>query len=295
MITTLLDLVGNLVQEYKTHGTSIFLNATSVPQFNQLVEQLSKIDLHHVGIDSDNPHEYFKKDCTHYFNILEEQDFSVGVFCLGKGSSLDLHDHPNMMVLSKYLMGSVHYRALDLVDRPQQISLPKLLYQDESTEMVGMKLEATVRCEKVLRTGEISYLTPERGNIHKITALENTAFLDILLPNYNEVDRYCNYYTELYEEEIMEENKIEEELNFNGKMQLDQEQKTECLEVKIKQTNTTLFGQRTNNNNPVQKKQKIKQPGGKTTLLYALPSFEQPINLLPYKGEEFNFGANRQD
>lgn len=85
MITTLLELVGNLVQEHQTHGPSILQNPTAIPQFNQLSEHLSKIDLQHVGIDLDNLDCYFKKDANTYFNILEEQEFSVGVFCLTKG------------------------------------------------------------------------------------------------------------------------------------------------------------------------------------------------------------------
>ena len=85
MITTLLELVGNLVQEHRAHGPSIFQNPTSIPQFNQLYEHLSKIELQHVGIEQDNLDYYFKKEANTYFNILEEQDFCVGVFCLSKG------------------------------------------------------------------------------------------------------------------------------------------------------------------------------------------------------------------
>lgn len=85
MITTLLELVGNLLQEHQAHGPSIFQHPTSIPQFNQLSEQLSKIDLKNVGIDLDNLDYYFKKEANTYFNILEEQDFCVGVFCLSKG------------------------------------------------------------------------------------------------------------------------------------------------------------------------------------------------------------------
>jgi len=37
-------------------------------------------------------------------------------------SSLNMHDHPNMLVLTKILYGSVHQRSLDLVDRSFQMN-----------------------------------------------------------------------------------------------------------------------------------------------------------------------------
>jgi len=40
-------------------------------------------------------------------------------------------------------------------------------------------------------------LTPSKGNIHSFEALEDTAILDVLIPNYDNVSRYCNYYEEL--------------------------------------------------------------------------------------------------
>ena len=85
MITTLLKHVKDLLHEYKTKGPSILTDCESVPAFRHLVQHLSKISLEHVGITEDNLKDYFRKDTTTYFNILEEQEFCVGVFCLSQG------------------------------------------------------------------------------------------------------------------------------------------------------------------------------------------------------------------
>lgn len=54
-------------------------------------------------------------------------------------SSLNLHDHPNMLVLSKILHGAVHSRSMDLVDRSAQHKLPVMLYQNDDPVVIGTK------------------------------------------------------------------------------------------------------------------------------------------------------------
>lgn len=133
-------------------------------------------------------------------------------------------------------------------------------------------------------------LTPEQGNIHRITALENTAFLDILLPNYNETDRICNFYKEVYEEEMSEEKKSEEKAGQAGNTEMEKDQKNGCLELKINKTGSK---QEISDSVPIAMKgKKAKQPGDATTLLYVLPTFEQPISVIEYKGEKFDYESH---
>ncbi len=49
----------------------------------------------------------------------------------------------------------------------------------------------------MLKKDEIIWLTPEKGNVHSFTALENSAILDILAPDYDNNARYCNFYKEI--------------------------------------------------------------------------------------------------
>jgi len=291
MITTLLELAEDLLQLYKSYGPSVLTKTPFCPQFHRLANHLSKITLDHVGINNDNLKDYFKEGGISFINIFEDQDICVGVFCLGKGSFLDLHDHPNMLVMTKYLMGSVQYRSLDLVDKSQQIKLPTLLYQDERTDIIGTQLEATVRTEKVIKAGEISYLTPDNGNIHKFTALENTAFLDILLPNYNETDRYCNYYVEVpFGEESKEQFTCNMEMEPNQEQKNNSEESSEDYRAHASKTVKMSAVGMSSSTEP-----KSKQPGDKTTLVYTLPPFDQVINLLPYRGEKFEYQVERSD
>ncbi len=109
----------------------------------------------------------------------------------------------------------------------------------------------------------MTYLTPNLKNIHSFTALEDTAILDILLPNYDETTRFCNFYMEV---DYYNDNQEEKKIDIN---------ESHTYDMKNESQNEK------NINN-------IKQPGEKTQLFYILPPFDMHVQLLPYKGEPFD-------
>lgn len=220
------------------------------------------------GIQPKSMKSYFVHSSISYFNIVDDKDISIGIFCLAQGASLKLHDHPNMLVLSKILHGAVHSRSMDLVDRSVQFELPKMLFQEDDPVVVGTKLEATVAFDGVLKKEDISYLNPEMKNVHSFKALEDTAILDILIPNYDDENRFCNFYLEVNEEN--EEIKLDEIINHKAKLSSSSNGIKE--ESDIKEEEVT---------------EKYKKPGEKTTVMFILPPFDMHVKLLEYKGEPY--------
>lgn len=53
-----------------------------------------------------------------YLHIYEDSAFSLGVFMLPAGTSIPLHDHPDMNVISHLLFGSLHVTAYDRASDP---------------------------------------------------------------------------------------------------------------------------------------------------------------------------------
>jgi hypothetical protein len=55
-----------------------------------------------------NNDNFFEKNIISYTKIYEciKQNYSIGIYYIPEGFEMPIHDHPNMFVLSKVLMGS---------------------------------------------------------------------------------------------------------------------------------------------------------------------------------------------
>jgi hypothetical protein len=107
-------------------------------------------------------------------------------------------------------------------------------------------------------------------NVHSFKALEDTAILDILIPNYDDESRFCNFYLEVTEEN--EEVKLDEIISHKATCE-----KNVSEGKDIKQEDSI----------------KYKKPGEKTTVMFILPPFDMHVKLLEYNGEPYE-GLNSQ-
>lgn len=51
-----------------------------------------------------------------YLHLFEDQEMSMGIFCLPAGATIPLHDHPGMTVFSRVLYGQLFIQAFDWMD-----------------------------------------------------------------------------------------------------------------------------------------------------------------------------------
>jgi PCO_ADO len=117
----------------------------------------------------------------------------------------------------------------------------------------------------------MSYLNPIYKNIHSFRALEDTAILDILIPNYDDETRFCNFYMEVDDDN--QEVKIEEIIQNN-------ENKANGLHMNGNQ----VKNEGGMDEEPINSK--FKSPGEKTTILFILPPFDMHVKLLDYEGQK---------
>jgi plant cysteine oxidase len=112
--------------------------------------------------------------------------WQMGVFCFPAGATLPLHDHPEMVVLSKLLYGSVRVRSYDWVAAPPRSGARKC------------GLARVVAADEVRRAPcEASVLFPRSGgNLHAFTAVTPCAILDVLTPPYSE-ERPSTYFSDV--------------------------------------------------------------------------------------------------
>jgi len=149
------------------------------------------IDWKLINITELNQKEFFvsrEKQNFDYIDILDETpNFNVGVFLIPKGNKLPMHNHPDMFVISKVIWGSVQINCYDRKAINDDKHLEEYdVFQVEEKEKINLK------------KNEITILTPNKNNIHEVTAYEDSAFFDIILPAYEEEEnRSCDYYEKL--------------------------------------------------------------------------------------------------
>ena len=124
------------------------------------------------------------------------------------------------------------------------------------------RLDAEVVSDDIYSPGDILNLAPNKGNIHSFFALEDTAFLDVLLPNYDNEERFCNFY---YELDTESDNSDEEAIEKDASTKILQKlQKVELSKAESSKGS--------------EEKQMVK-------LVYALPPSDLDIILLEYDGD----------
>ncbi|HEY0515382.1 MAG TPA: hypothetical protein VGH73_26030 [Thermoanaerobaculia bacterium] len=123
-------------------------------------------------------------------NWIEEELFSVpgahaSLFLVPRGGVLPLHDHPDMTVLLRVVAGRFSIRSYDWAAEPPDADPPV------------SRLARQVADRVVTGADPVQVLLPGQGNLHRIEALEEGAFVDVFSPYYSEADgRPCTYYRE---------------------------------------------------------------------------------------------------
>ncbi|KAL3930527.1 MAG: hypothetical protein SGARI_004458 [Bacillariaceae sp.] len=159
-----------------------------------------------------------RDSCVRYLHVSEVPDqYSIGIFVFGPNARIPLHDHPDMVVLSRVLYGDLHRLSLDLA-REEESSL-----FDEYETGLSSRPSPTAswfrgswfgrmnsirkdlpKGSKAAFKNEVDYLQapdvtvlyPYEGNLHEFVAgPQGAAVLDVLLPPYdNAQNRDCTFY-----------------------------------------------------------------------------------------------------
>ncbi|XP_077233709.1 plant cysteine oxidase 1-like isoform X2 [Tasmannia lanceolata] len=120
----------------------------------------------------------------------------IGIFCLPTSAVIPLHNHPGMTVFSKLLFGTMHIKSYDWDDMPLN---PNGTPNPSQSQLSGVRL-AKVKIDATFTAPcKTSILYPTAGgNMHRFTAVEPCAVLDVLGPPYCDPEgRHCTYYLDV--------------------------------------------------------------------------------------------------
>jgi len=212
-MNSLLKPLISLQKTSKECGTSSLGSSQHPNDLHELLNFLHKINCKDVGINVSHLDSYFKENTLTCIKIPNTTNIQIDIFCVPKGMHLNLHDHPNTVVITKVLHGNINQRSLDLVDKSYQNREQSAVVEEEKFTNNPIELEAILHADKNLGLNDITFLTPDRGNIHSFTANDNTIFLDISIPIHGDIS-FANYYQEIctipiHEHETADQNQSE--------------------------------------------------------------------------------------
>lgn len=124
---------------------------------------------------------FYKRPRIRYLELVECDDYTIGVFFMPRFARLPLHDHPQMTVASKLMYGTLQMTSYTLLE-------------DART---AQEQGSTFECVKSLTMNDpsdVAVLTPTVANVHELWALTDCAVLDVISPPYLEPERRCQYY-----------------------------------------------------------------------------------------------------
>lgn len=179
------DVANNAVQISRGNSNNKHVSLTD-SQLAELVDAVGAMNPEDLSIEKqrfiDEAHKYNDHQSIVYMEIANKPNYTITVFVLPPGTSIPLHDHPRMYVVSRVLWGELNVKAYDIFPH-DSLRLPE--------EQLFAKRNEHFR----LPAGEVRALTPTASNVHSFAAEEWTAVFDVLLPPYDPAeDRSCTYY-----------------------------------------------------------------------------------------------------
>lgn len=145
-MNSLLKPLISLQKTSKEYGTSSLCSSQDPNDLSELLNFLHKINCQDVGISLTNLDSYFKENTLTCIKVSDTNNIMIDIFCVPKGMCvlfllsfvlivrfrhLNLHDHPNTVVITKVLHGSINQRSLDLVDRSYQQKEQSAIIEEE--------------------------------------------------------------------------------------------------------------------------------------------------------------------
>lgn len=129
-----------------------------------------------------------------YQDIYQGTDMTLCIFLLRRGSIIPLHDHPGMYVFGRLLFGQMRVLSYDLEpDSGEPLQLEDSFRNGQfgckrspATLSSRRRRWAKFISSEVLGPCPATYgLSPSRGNLHQLEALEDSAFFDVVSPPYS--------------------------------------------------------------------------------------------------------------
>ncbi|KAG6611685.1 uncharacterized protein IUM83_17173 [Phytophthora cinnamomi] len=170
----------------------------------------------HFGIHVPTPQIARTMNDVHYWKLWESDTIDIGIFFMPPNSTIPLHNHPGMSVVTRVLYGAAKVTSYDIVSDAEIQTLEagdEIAYEDATFTADAINpADGSVSWARVSREGQFgpettTWLDPRRFNLHNIQASSDIgcAMLDIMVPPYDNANRDCHHFKILGENIVRNE------------------------------------------------------------------------------------------
>ncbi|CAH0475561.1 unnamed protein product [Peronospora belbahrii] len=170
-----------------------------------VVALCSMLQADHFGIHVPTPQIARTMNDVHYWKLWESDYIDIGIFFMPPKSTIPLHNHPGMSVVTRVLYGAASVTSYDLLSDTELQTLEagsEIVYEDATFSSDAINPEVgSVSWARVSREGQFgqettTWLDPRRFNLHNIHASSGIgcAMLDIMVPPYDNANRDCHHF-----------------------------------------------------------------------------------------------------
>ena len=155
-------------------------------EFNCFLQKLEVLTLNDIYKHSLFQELFITSTNVQSVEIFNNSQIIIQLIFLPPHYLFDIHDHPEMLVVLKILLGEVDVSKFDLIN--QEGVYQQIKYGQFTRGTVELK-------DKIrLRENEVDFVYPAVSNLHSIYTLKRTVLMDVMVNSYDFTKRPCTFF-----------------------------------------------------------------------------------------------------
>lgn len=86
MLKSIIKSSESLIAKYIKEGVDVLVNCSDQTEYAEIIANLKLLEIVDLGLRKSDFEENFRNHKVSYYNIIEDNNMSIGVFCLAKGA-----------------------------------------------------------------------------------------------------------------------------------------------------------------------------------------------------------------
>ena len=170
----------------KADQTKHLNSPESLPEFLQTLVELENLTVADISQNPDFQQKLIASTEIQLLEIFNNKKVTVQLIFLPPKYTFQIHDHPEMLLISKLLQGEVEVTKFDLVNRK---NIYQQIRNSDFSKAVVQKKEVVY-----LKENQTDFVYPDSCNLHSIFSLKRAVILDIMVNSYDFTKRDCTFF-----------------------------------------------------------------------------------------------------